>query len=79
MGTLDFPRESKYEIRVLRVVWREKISVYRNPKNELLRGNSCQNGDKKGVEIRPSTSERPYGRTAERPQNVGPKKISQNR
>ena len=69
-GLEFFPRESKYEIRVLRVVaCVRKNVIYRNLKNAILKGISWKNDKKEGrkkLELidRKRTAERPNGRTA---------------
>jgi hypothetical protein len=59
-GSPLFSWESKYKIKILRVVACEQSSVNRNPKYECLRRKSCQNGDKRlKLDL-----VRPNGRTA---------------
>ena len=61
--TTIFLSESKYEIRVLRVAMCTKIPVYRNPTNQSIRANTCQN-DEKNRQNSTWRREQPYGRTA---------------
>ena len=75
LGVRIFSRESKYEIRVLRVATRVKKILYTvTQKNERLRGKSYQNCEKKRLKL---DLARANGRTAEKrpPKTNQPKSI----